>query len=57
VLERFDCMLVLYHCDLWTKSSEGDLVRHLEACGFSCVVRQQSESRGWIVATRRTARA
>jgi FkbM family methyltransferase len=57
VLERVDCMLVLYHCDLWTKGSEADLVRHLEACGFSCVVRQQSEQRGWIVATRGTARA
>ena len=57
VLERFDCMLVLYHCDLWTANSEADLVRHLEAGGFSCVVRQQTERRGWIVASRGTARA
>ena len=57
VLQRFDCMLVLYHCDLWTKSSETDLVRHLEDSGFSCAVRQQTERRGWIVATRGTARA
>jgi hypothetical protein len=47
-------MLVLYHCDLWEKNSEEDLVSHLQASGFECTIRNRSEKRGWIVATNRT---
>lgn len=52
VLRRINHLLVLYHCDLWSKNGEGDLISHLEACGFDCTIRNRSEKRGWIVATR-----
>lgn len=52
VLRRFDTMLVLYHCDLWEKNTERDLMEHLGRSGFRCVVRERTEQRGWIVATR-----
>jgi hypothetical protein len=45
-------MLVLYHCDLWKENTEADLISHLESCGFDCVIRNRSEKRGWIIATR-----
>jgi hypothetical protein len=57
VLARFDCILVLYHGDLWTDGSEADLIRHLEAGGFTCTLRHQSERRGWIIASRGAGRA
>lgn len=52
VLGRIENALVLYHCDLWTKNGEGDLISHLEACGFHCEIRNRSEKRGWLIATR-----
>jgi FkbM family methyltransferase len=52
LLERIDKALVLYHCDLWKQNSEADLLSHLEACGFDCAMRNRSEKRGWIIATR-----
>lgn len=52
VLERFGTMLVLYHCDLWTRNTEADLVAHLKASGFECAIRNQTAKRGWIIATR-----
>jgi FkbM family methyltransferase len=55
VLERIDNLLVLYHCDLWKENAESDLISHLEACGFDCTIRNRSEQRGWIIATRATA--
>ena len=53
VLRRFDTMLVLYHCDLWEKNTERDLMEHLGRAGFHCVVRERTDDRGWIIATRR----
>jgi FkbM family methyltransferase len=52
LLERFDMVLVLYHADLWTKHTAQDLVTHLQASGLTCKVSQQTEKRGWILATR-----
>ncbi len=52
VLKRIGAMLVLYHCDLWGRNTEADLVSHLEASGFACAIRNQTAHRGWIIATR-----
>lgn len=52
ILRKFDTMLVLYHCDLWEKNTERDLMEHLGRSGFHCVVRERTEERGWIIATR-----
>jgi FkbM family methyltransferase len=52
ILQRFGIMLVLYHCDLWSNNTEQDLISHLESSGFNCVIRNKTEKRGWIVATR-----
>ena len=51
VLRRFEMILVLYHCDLWKQNTEQDLLAHLAASGFECKLRNQTEKRGWIVAT------
>lgn len=56
VLERFETMLVLYHCDLWNHHSQADLISHLESSGFHCVIRNRSQKRGWIIATNKTDR-
>jgi FkbM family methyltransferase len=53
-LQRFDMMLVLYHCDVYTRQSEQALVDHLRASGFNVTIRYQSEKRGWIIATNST---
>jgi len=45
-------MLILYHCDLWEKSTELELVDFLERHGFSCEISNRSELRGWIHAVR-----
>jgi FkbM family methyltransferase len=50
VLQRFGTILVLYHCDLWADNTEADLISHLESSGFTCVIKNQSEKRGWIIA-------
>ena len=55
ILQRFDIMLILYHCDLWNKNTEGDLIFHLESSGFHCVIRNRSAKRGWIIATKETS--
>jgi len=47
---------VLYHCDLWVKNTEADLVSHLQSSGFTATIRNKSARRGWIVATRSRAR-
>ena len=52
VLQRIGTILVLYHCDLWSNNTEADLIFHLEANGFNCVIRNRSEKRGWIIATK-----
>lgn len=52
VLQRIRTILVLYHCDLWINNTEADLVSHLESSGFSCAIRNRSEDRGWIIATK-----
>jgi len=53
VLNRFQTILVLYHCDLWRPNTENDLITHLESSGFRCVIRNRSTNRGWIIATQR----
>jgi len=52
VLGRIELALVLYHCDLWTDNSLADLVSHLHSAGFQCAIRERSEHRGWLIATR-----
>lgn len=52
VLQRFGTILILYHCDLWSKNTEDDLISHLESSGFNCVIRNRSKKRGWIIATK-----
>jgi FkbM family methyltransferase len=52
VLQRFDTILILYHCDLWSNNTENDLISHLESSSFNCVIRNQSTERGWIIATK-----
>ncbi|HUI66718.1 MAG TPA: FkbM family methyltransferase [Nitrospirota bacterium] len=52
ILQRFVTILVLYHCDLWKKNTEADLISHLESSGFKCSIRNRTEVRGWIIATR-----
>jgi FkbM family methyltransferase len=56
VLERVSMMLVLYHCDLYRERSEEALLEHLGRAGFRTEVRERTERRGWIIATRRAAR-
>jgi FkbM family methyltransferase len=51
VLRKFDRLLVLYHGDLWHRNTPEELLAHLTASGFECNVRNQSRTRGWIVAT------
>jgi FkbM family methyltransferase len=57
LLRRVQMMLVLYHCDLWTTNPLDDLISHLEASGFECKIRYQTEGRGWIVAVNPTWKA
>lgn len=52
ILQRFGTILVLYHCDLWSNNTEDDLISHLESSGFICVIRNRSEKRGWIIASK-----
>ncbi|MBV6397074.1 MAG: hypothetical protein HFACDABA_02679 [Anaerolineales bacterium] len=54
VLQNIKMMLILFHCDLWAKNTELDLIAHLEEAGFKCVVRNQIGGRGWIVAENRS---
>jgi FkbM family methyltransferase len=51
VLRRVEKMLVLYHCDLWTKNTVEELVAHLQASGFECDITNRTDNRGWIIAT------
>jgi len=53
LLRRISVMLVLYHGDLWTENPKEDMISHLQASGFDCMIRNQTESRGWIVAMQR----
>ncbi len=53
LLRRIDKMLVLYHNDLWTENTKEELIAHLQASGFACMIRNQTENRGWIVAMQR----
>lgn len=50
ILKCIDTILVLYHCDLWLKNTEKDLIKHLEHSNFTCIIRNQSKMRGWIIA-------
>jgi hypothetical protein len=40
VLQRFDAILVLYRCDLYTQGSEQDLMAHLRPSGFNVTMRE-----------------
>ena len=51
-LASFEKLLVLYHCDLVSGASERVLLEKLGQCGFATSVRNQTEGRGWIIATR-----
>lgn len=51
-LSKFDTMLVLYHCDLVSGGEERMLHEKLGQCGFVTSTRNQTQSRGWIIATR-----
>ena len=50
--KKFGVLLVLYHCDLWGKNTEEDLIAHLEKADFKCELRHKSRKRrrGWLVA-------
>jgi len=50
VLQRFEIILVLYHCDIWKSNTETELLSHFQSSGFRTVVRYQEEKRGWIIA-------
>jgi FkbM family methyltransferase len=50
VLRRFNMMLILYHCDLYTKHSEQELMAHLQVSGFNTTIRERQHDRGWIIA-------
>jgi FkbM family methyltransferase len=54
LLERINMMLVLYHCDLATNASLDALIARLGHAKFATDIRQQTEHRGWLVATRRS---
>jgi FkbM family methyltransferase len=51
LLRRVEKMLVLYHSDLWANNTPEELINHLEASGFDCIVTNRTEKRGWIIAT------
>ena len=55
ILRRIDRMLVLYHSDLWTANTKEELISHLQASGFTCVICNETGSRGWIVAIQRSS--
>jgi FkbM family methyltransferase len=50
-LSRIGITLILYHCDLWGKNTEADLVAHLHSAGFTCAIRNKTPQRGWIIGT------
>ena len=50
-LKKISIIVVCYHCDLWSNNTEVDLIKHLQASGFKCSVRNKTENRGWIIAT------
>ena len=52
VLQQCRIILVLYHCDLWTSNTEVDLLSHFQSSGFNTTLRNRSEKRGWIIASR-----
>ena len=51
-LSKFGTMLVLYHCDLVSGGKEKMLHEKLGQCGFTTTTRNQTQNRGWIIATR-----
>ena len=50
VLQRFDVIVVLYHCDLYSGNTEADLLSHFQSSGFNSTVRNRSKNRGWVIA-------
>lgn len=51
-LQKIERFLVFYHCDLWGKNTESDLVNHFQKAGFTCSIRNKKAKRGWLVALR-----
>jgi FkbM family methyltransferase len=51
-LSKFDKLLILYHCDLVSGASERVLHEKLQQCGFRISIRNRTEDRGWMIATR-----
>ena len=52
ILRRIRKMIVLYHCDLVEHADVSALTGHLAASGFETRTINQTEGRGWIIATR-----
>jgi FkbM family methyltransferase len=50
VLAKIKIALVLFHCDLWMKNDEQDLIAHFAMAGFDCSIRNKTGPRGWIIA-------
>ena len=50
ILQKFDIILTLYHCDLWEKNTEADIIEHFSKSGFQSILRNQEKDRGWIIA-------
>jgi hypothetical protein len=51
VLQQFDTILILYHCNLYTQENEQDLVARLRGSGFETSIRERTQEGGWIIAT------
>ena len=52
ILGTIDRMLILYHCDLVKDASLDELKLHLRHSGFDVTIRNRSDERGWLIATR-----
>jgi FkbM family methyltransferase len=48
--KKFGSFLILYHCDLYEKYTEEELLSHLKSNGFICTIKKHNEKRGWIYA-------
>ncbi len=52
ILQRIDCMLVLYHCDIAAGYELEELSARLSSSGFRLRFTNQTRHRGWIIAVR-----
>lgn len=49
-LRKIKIMLVLYHSDLYQLANEEVLIGHLTQSGFTTLIRNKENQRGWIIA-------